>query len=85
MTKQCTDFFIFTSLNTYVPLIFHAKIQLKISSGSGKEVYFVVFAIFSNGGQLDLTQFYNSQTLESGHAPCEICQQLVQCFREKVV
>ena len=32
-------FFIFTMLNTYVPLIFNAKIQPKISSGSGEEVY----------------------------------------------
>ena len=29
---------IFTILNTYVSLIFHAKIQPKISSGSGEEV-----------------------------------------------
>ena len=47
-------FFIFTILNTYVPLIFHAKIQPKISSGSGDEVDFVIFAIFaiSNKGHL---------------------------------
>ena len=45
-------FFIFTILNTYVPLIFHAKIQPKISSGSGEKVDFVIFAIFSNGGHL---------------------------------
>ena len=41
-------FFIFTILNTYVTLIVHAKIQPKIVSGSGEEVDFVVFAIFSN-------------------------------------
>ena len=35
-----------------VPLIFHAKIQPKISSGSGEKVDFVIFAIFSNGGHL---------------------------------
>ena len=45
-------FFIFTNLITYVSLIFHAKIQPKISSGSGEEVDFVVVAIFSNGGHL---------------------------------
>ena len=45
-------FFIFIILNTHVSLIFHAKIQSKISSGSGEEVYFVVFAVFSNGGHL---------------------------------
>ena len=43
---------IFTILNTYVPLIFHAKIQPKISSGSGEKIDFVFFAIFSNGGHL---------------------------------
>ena len=53
MTKYAIDFFfIFTILNTYVSLIFHAKIQPKISSGSGDEVYFVVIANFSNGGHL---------------------------------
>ena len=45
-------FFIFTILNTYVHLIFHAKIQPKISRGSGEKVNFVIFAIFSNGGHL---------------------------------
>ena len=40
--------FIFIILNTYVPLIFHAKIQPKVSSGSGEKVDFVIFAIFSN-------------------------------------
>ena len=44
--------FIFIILNTYVPLIFHAKIQPKISCGSGEKVDFVIFAIFSNGGHL---------------------------------
>ena len=42
-------FFIFIILKTYVPLIFHAKIQPKISSGSGEKIDFVIFAIFSNG------------------------------------
>ena len=45
-------FFIFTILNTYVPLIFHAKTQPKISNGSGGEVDFIIFAIFSNGSHL---------------------------------
>ena len=53
MTKLRFRFFsFFTILNTYVPLIFHAKIQPKISSGSGEKVDFVIFAIFSNGGHL---------------------------------
>ena len=46
-------FFIFTILNTYVPLIFHVKIQPKIISGSGEEVDFVIFAICSNSGHLE--------------------------------
>ena len=45
-------FFIFTILNIYFPLIFHAKIQPKIFSGSGEKVDFIIFAIFSNGGHL---------------------------------
>ena len=53
MTKlRYRFFFIFTILNTYVPLIFHTKSQPKISSGSGEKVDFVIFAIFSNGGHL---------------------------------
>ena len=42
-------FFGFTILNAYVSLIFHAKIQPKISNGSGQKV---VFAILSNSGHL---------------------------------
>ena len=45
-------FFIFIILNTYVPLIFHAKIQPKLSTSSAGEVDFVVFAIFSNSSHL---------------------------------
>ena len=53
MTKlRYRFFFIFTILNTYVPLIFLAKIQPKILSGSGEKVDFVIFASFSNGGHL---------------------------------
>ena len=53
MTKLLYRFFLnFTILNTYVPLLFHAKIQPKISSGSAEEVDFVVYAIMSNGGHL---------------------------------
>ena len=42
----------FSFLNIYVSLIFHAKSQPKIFIGSGEEDYFVVFAIFSNSGNL---------------------------------
>ena len=46
MTNIRYNFFlIFTNLNTHVSLIFHAKIQPKISSGSGEKVDFVAFAI----------------------------------------
>ena len=43
MTKLRYRFFFvfFLILNTYVPLIFHAKNQPKISSGSGEKVDFV--------------------------------------------
>ena len=55
MTKLRYRFFvIFTILNTYVPLIFHAKIQLKISSGSGEKVDFVIFAILVMAAILDI-------------------------------
>ena len=52
MTKLRYNFFVVVILNIYVPLIFHAKIQPKISNGSGEKVDFVIFAIFSNGGHL---------------------------------
>ena len=54
MTKLHYRFIIFTILNTYVPLIFHVKIQPKISSGSGEEVDFVVFAILVTAAILDI-------------------------------
>ena len=47
-------FFIFIILNTFISLIFHAKIQPKIFSGSGEEVYFVVFGISSNTAILEI-------------------------------
>ena len=76
MMKLRYRFFIFTILNTYVSLIFHAKIQPKISSGSGIEVYFVdlLFLVIWPSWIFLLTQFYNSEILESGHAPCEISE-----------
>ena len=53
MTKPCNRFFlIFINLNTYVSVIFHAKIQLKMSSGSGEEADFIIFVIFGNVGHL---------------------------------
>ena len=45
-----SDFLCFIP-NTYVSLIFHAKIHPKIFSGSEEKKYFV-FAIFSNSGHL---------------------------------
>ena len=52
MIKLCYFFFILTILNTCVPLMSHAKLQANIHSGSGEEVDFVIFAIYSNGSHL---------------------------------
>ena len=70
-------------MNTYVPLMFHAKLQPNIPSGSGEEVDFVIFAfsVTATCWIFNLTQFYNSENLESGHVPCEI---LYSCFIEDV-
>ena len=55
MTKlRYIFFFIFMILNTYVPLLFHAKIQPKISSGSGEKIDFVIFAILVIAAILDI-------------------------------
>ena len=43
--------FIFTNLNTYVPLMFHAKIQPYISSGSGD---FVILLLVVAAAILDI-------------------------------
>ena len=47
-------FFIFTVLNTYVPFIFHAKIQPQISCGFGEKVDFVIFAFLVMAAILDI-------------------------------
>ena len=52
MTKLHYRFFFILYNSEYVPLIFYVKIQPKISSGSGEEVDFVIFTIFSNCGHL---------------------------------
>ena len=55
MTKlRYRFFFVFTILNTYVSLIFYAKIRPKISTGSGEEVDFDVFAILVTAAILDI-------------------------------
>ena len=55
VTKFRTYFsFIFTILNTYVSWKLHAKIQPKISSDSGEDVYFVVCAILATAAILDI-------------------------------
>ena len=46
--------------------------QITILIGSEEEVDVDGSAIFSNGGHLGLTQFYNSTSLQSDHASCEI-------------
>ena len=40
-------------------LLFHTKIQPKMSSGSGEKADFVIFAIFSNGGHLEYSTWPN--------------------------
>ena len=77
MTKLRYRFFlIFTILNIYGPMIFHSNFQPKISSSSGEEVDFVIIAILETLAILDIQPdpIYNSETLESGHAPWEICE-----------
>ena len=48
--NYATEFFVFTILNTYVPLIFHAKIQLKYLVAPEKKFIWLFFASFSNSG-----------------------------------
>ena len=50
LTELIQIFHILTILNTNVPLMFHAKIQLIKPCGSGEEVNLVIFAVFSNRG-----------------------------------
>ena len=47
-------FLFFTVLMTYVPLIFHAKIQPKISSGTGEEIGFVILLFLVTATILDI-------------------------------
>ena len=55
MTKlRYRFFFIFIVLNTYVPLIIRAKIQPKISSGSGEKVDFVILLFLVMAAILDI-------------------------------
>ena len=53
MTELRYSFFFHLHNSKYLcQLIFHAKIEPKVSSGSGEEVDLVIFAIFTNGGHL---------------------------------
>ena len=86
--NSAIDFFIFTIFNTKVPLMFHANFQPNIPNGSGEEVDFVVFAIFSNGGHLGFLTWPNFTILK----PCSLVMLQVKfethgCsgFREEVV
>ena len=67
--------------------MFQAVLSQIIPNGSWEEVYFVVFSILIIKASwiLDMTQFYNSGTLESDHALCELWQQLVQDFGGEIV
>ena len=72
-------FFIFTILNTCfidIPCQNSAKKYPVVL----EKKFILLFLLFLVMASLDLTQFYNSETLESDHASCEICQQLVQWF-----
>ena len=55
--------------------MFHTKFQSNIPSGSGENVDFVGFAIFSNSDHLGFStrlNFTNSEALQSDYAACEI-------------
>ena len=65
------------------PLTFRAKCQQVNEVALEKKVDFVCFAIFSKGSLiLDLLDFYNSKTLQSGYFPYEMLGNWVQ-FRQK--
>ena len=66
--------FSFFNSEYYVPLIFHAKSQLKYLVGLEKKLIllFLLFLVTAPSWIFDLIQFYNSETIESGHALCEI-------------
>ena len=57
-------FFILISINIKVLLIFHTKFQLNIPSHSGEKDDFNSFAIFSNGGHLELSTTLNLTILK---------------------
>ena len=63
MTKLRNIFF-FKILNTYVSLIFHAKVQPKIFSGSREEVDSVIFAIFCNRSRLGYSTLFDFTILK---------------------
>ena len=54
--------------------MFHANIQPNTPSGSGKKTDFVIFGIFVSAASLDIRPgpIYDSETLESDHAPFQI-------------
>ena len=55
MTKcYCRVFFIFRILNTYETMMFYAKIQPNIPSGSGEVVDFIIFAILVMTASLEI-------------------------------
>ena len=55
MTKLRHRFFLFfTLLKTCVSLIFHSKIQPKISSGTGEEIDFVILLFSVTAAILDI-------------------------------
>ena len=73
-------FFILKSLNTNVPIILHTKFQPNIPCHSGENVDFIGLAIYYqwHTWNLDQTEFYQSEALESDHTACEIWDSWMQ-------
>ena len=65
---------------TYVPMIFHAKTQLKYPVVLEKKLIFYIFLLFLASWICHLTQFDDSETLESSHAPCARCVCVSVCL-----
>ena len=57
-------YFILISINSTVVLIFHTKFQPNIPCRSGKNDYFISFAIFNNGGHLEFSIRLNFTVLK---------------------
>ena len=67
-------FFIFIILNMFVPLCSMPNFSQIYSVVQEKKLIllFLLFLVTVAISDIRPTQFYNSETLESDHAPCEI-------------